>query len=68
MLGMTLRELAEASDVSVQTLLDYMQRRRTLRPSTLLKIQEALERRGISFSNGGTPTVTLDRSKAVIPT
>jgi predicted transcriptional regulator len=37
------------------------------RESTLDKIREALELRGIVFTNGDKPSVTLDRSKAVIP-
>ena len=37
------------------------------RPSTVAKLQDALVRRGIEFTNGGKPGVKLDPEKAIIP-
>jgi len=65
---MSQADLAQAAGVSADTL-QFFESGRTLnlREETLWRIQTALEQRGIIFHNGGTPGVTLDRSKAIIP-
>lgn len=61
-------ELAKAAGISVQALSMFENAQTVPHDSTVEKIQEALERRGIVFSNGDMPGVMLDRSRAIIPT
>lgn len=68
LLQITQRQLADAAGVDINTVSAYERAQHPAYDSTALKIQEALERRGIVFTNGDKPSVTLDRSKAVIPT
>lgn len=68
MLRMSLAELASAAGVNEATIRNFEAGRNVPREDTLWKLQAALEQRGIIFSNGDKPTVTLDRSKSVIPT
>ena len=69
MLKMSQADLAAAAGVSENTIRFFESGRTTnLRDETLWRIQTALEQRGIIFHNGGTPSVTLDRSRAVVPT
>ena len=68
LLEITQRQLADAADVDITTISAYERGSHPAYDSTATKIQDALERRGIIFSNGDRPSVTLDRSKAVIPT
>ncbi len=65
---MTQEQLAAAADVSHVTIVSFETGQTIPQERTLQKIKEALERRGIEFTNGGTPGVRLDRSKAIIPT
>ena len=65
---MTQRELAEAAGVSERAIAGFEAGETVPHNSTLQKIREALERRGIEFSNGGNPGVKLIRDKATIPT
>ena len=67
MLKMSRAELAAASGVAEKTIWNFEEGGRIPHDDTLQKIQEALERRGIIFHNGGKPTVTLDPERAVIP-
>jgi transcriptional regulator with XRE-family HTH domain len=67
MLGWTQRELAEAAGVSAQTIKFFENGRNEPRDETLDRLREAFERRGIVFTNGDKPSVTLDPSKAIIP-
>lgn len=64
---MTQEELGKAAGVSVQTIKFFETRRTVPREETLQAIREALERRGIVFSNGDRPGVMLDPARAVIP-
>lgn len=67
MLKMSQADLAKASGVSENTIRFFEAGRTTnLREETLWRIQTALEERGIIFHNGGTPGVTLDRSRATV--
>ncbi len=65
-LGLTQAELAKAAGVGVTTLSNLESGRTRTYQDTRDKIQQALERRGIVFTNGGTPGFKIDRSKAVI--
>lgn len=67
MLKMSRAELAAAAGVAEKTIWNFEEGGRVPHDDTLLKIQDALERRGIIFHNGGKPTVTLDSERAVIP-
>jgi transcriptional regulator with XRE-family HTH domain len=68
LLEMTQPQLAEASGVGLTTIVDFETSKRLPRRATLAALQEALERRGIEFLNGGEPGVRLKPSKALIPT
>ena len=65
---MSQEDLADAAGVSKQTILMFESGRTIPYDDTIEKIRVALENRGIRFTNGNTPTVSLDRSKAIIPT
>lgn len=64
MLRLSAEDLAAECGVTSSTILNFEQSRHEPREDTLLRIQTALENRGILFSNGDMPTVTLDRRKA----
>lgn len=66
-LNMTQGELARAAGVDENTVQFFESGRTVPREETLRKIQEALERRGIEFSNGDAPGVKLRPEKAIIP-
>jgi transcriptional regulator with XRE-family HTH domain len=65
---MTQEELAKASGVNPATLVLFESGQTQPHDSTIGKIQKALEDRGIIFTNGDSPSVTLDRTRAIIPT
>lgn len=67
LLNITQQQLAAASGVHAIVLARVEAGRVVPKEATLTKIREALERRGIVFSNGDKPGVFLDNSKAVIP-
>jgi DNA-binding XRE family transcriptional regulator len=67
LLGMSQRTLASIVRVSVASLSAIENGHAQPRRQTATLISEALEARGIVFTNGDRPSVTLDRSKAVIP-
>lgn len=67
LLGITQGQLAEAAGLHRQVLARIEAAKVVPRTATLAKIRDALERRGITFSNGDKPCVCLDYSKAVIP-
>jgi transcriptional regulator with XRE-family HTH domain len=64
---MTQAQLAEAAGVSERTIVMFEKGNRIPHAETLAKILQALENRGIEFSNGDNPGVRLNRSKAIIP-
>lgn len=64
---MTQEQLASAAGVSHVTIVTFETGQTIPHDRTLEKIKDALERRGIVFTNGGSPGVKLDRSKATIP-
>ncbi len=65
-LGLTQAELATAAGVGVTTLIKLEQGRTKTYQDTRERVQQALELRGIVFTNGGTPGFKIDKSKAVI--
>jgi len=65
---MSQEQLAKAAGVSEVTIAMFELGRTVPHERTLDKIKTALERRGIVFTNGDSPGVKLDRSKATIPT
>ena len=67
LLEITQAELARAAGVDENTVQFFESGRTTPREDTLQKIQDALERRGVEFYNGGEPGVRLRPSKAIIP-
>lgn len=67
LLGINQTQLATAAMVNLKTLSAFESGSHPVYDSTADKIQEALERRGIIFGNGGRPSVTLDQSKAIVP-
>ena len=67
LLKMTQQELADAADVSVQSVKNVENHRGVTRASTLETLRDALARRGIEFMNGDSPGVRLHGERAVIP-
>ena len=67
LLGMKQVELAAAAGVTEATVVNLEKGHHTPRESTLDLIREALERRGIEFTNGDNPGVRLVKDKAIIP-
>lgn len=64
MLHISQADLAQAAGISEDTIRFFEKGRTTPREETLLRIQAALEERGIIFTNGDRPGVILDRSRA----
>lgn len=67
MLRMSAEELGALAGVSGQTIQNFEVGRHTPTEDTLLRLQAALEERGIIFTNGDSPGVKLDRSRARKP-
>lgn len=67
LLRMTIKDLAAAANVAEVTIIDFETDTRTPRQATLEALREALERRGIEFTNGSEPGVKLRPDKAIIP-
>lgn len=65
-LGMTQAELAKAAGISATTLVHLESGKTKTYKDTREKVQEALERRGVVFTNGDKPGFYLDKEKAVI--
>lgn len=63
MLGLSQEDLATAAGVGVQTVIGFEMGTRSLREDTLLRIQAALEERGIVFTNGDEPGVKFVESR-----
>ena len=66
MLRLSLEDLAAEAGVSAATIQNFEVGRHEPREDTLMRIQAALEARGIKFRNGDRPTVTLDKAKAAL--
>lgn len=68
LLGMTQEQLAAATGLSKHTVTNFIRGNHKPANNTIVVIRGALENRGIVFTNGDTPGVKLDLSKANIPT
>jgi transcriptional regulator with XRE-family HTH domain len=66
LLKITRAELAEAAEVGLSSVYRFEEDLKEPRKATQNAIRLALEARGIVFTNGDNPGVTLDRSKATI--
>lgn len=66
LLKMTQAELAAAAGVGVNTVI-RIEKEQTPRKATLQAVTLELERRGIVFTNGERPSVTLDLSRTASP-
>lgn len=60
-------QLARAAGLTRETVSNFEGGRTTPHESTRQKIQEALEARGIVFTNGDRPGFYFDKARAVIP-
>lgn len=67
-LGLEQEQLARAAGVSATTISNFETGKAAPHESTRTAIQEALEARGIVFTNGELPGFHFDKSKVVIPT
>jgi len=67
LLKMSQAELAVAAGVGEATIKNAEAGLHEPRPSTLKVIQDALEQRGIEFTNGDNPGVKLIRDKSKLP-
>lgn len=67
LLEITQVQLAQAAGCSAKTIDLFESGKRIPHASTMAKIVQALENRGIVFRNGDAPTVTHDRGKAIVP-
>ena len=63
----TQEDLAAAAGVGKATVERFEKGGWAIQTATLVKITEALERRGIVFTNGDSPTVSLQLSRVIIP-
>lgn len=67
LLSWTQERLADASGVARSTIEAFEQGKSKPQRATMLKIVDAFELRGIVFTNGDNPTVSLQRDKAKLP-
>lgn len=67
-LGMDQEQLARAAGVHANTVVKFETGTVAPHESTRNAIQEALEARGIVFTNGDLPGFHYDKSKVIIPT
>lgn len=66
LLDITQEQLAAAAGVDVETIRRFERGDQRPYQSTLAKIRDALERRGIEFTNGGSPGVKLRPENCII--
>lgn len=67
LIGITQEDLAKAAGLSLKALDNYEQGHSVPREATIAKIVRAFKDRGVTFSNGESPTVKHEPSKAIIP-
>ncbi|PSM31788.1 transcriptional regulator [Haliangium sp. UPWRP_2] len=67
LLGMTQRELARASNIAQGTLATLETGKRTPTKNNLAAVVQALQRRGIRFYNGDSPTVQHVPPDSILP-
>lgn len=63
MLGLSQEDLARAAGVGIQTVIHFELGDRSPREDTIMRIQAALEDRGIVFTNGDEPGVKFVESR-----
>jgi len=65
LLGLTVRQAAELSDVSHETIVGIEAGRASIKEKTRAKVRSALEKAGVEFieENGGGPGVRLRKAK-----
>lgn len=63
LLNLSQQELADAAGVGIQTVYSLEGDKHTPREDTLMRLQAALEERGIVFLNGESPGVRLDPTR-----
>ena len=66
LLGLTVAELAEAAGVHPKTIFRFEAGEHDPRLSTAQALQQALEDRGIEFTNGNSPGAKLRPEKALV--
>lgn len=66
-LGLAQEQLAKAAGVSVKTISMFEGGKASSHESTRDAIQEALEKRGIVFTNGSKPGFYYDEERVIIP-
>lgn len=67
MLGLSQAALANAAGLSQRSVERFERGETTLKEDSLLRIQVALEQRGIEFFNGNSPGVRFHPERALIP-
>ncbi len=67
-LGMDQEQLAKAAGVHANTIVKFESGTVAPHESTRTAIQQALEARGIVFTNGDLPGFYYDKSRVIIPT
>jgi transcriptional regulator with XRE-family HTH domain len=67
-LGLEQEQLARAAGVTTNTISNFETGKAVAHESTRGAIQQALEARGIVFTNGGKPGFYFDKDKVIIPT
>ena len=67
-LGMDQAQLAGAAGLSRQAVVQFEKNQTVPHESTWVAIQNALEARGIVFTNGDKPGFYFDKDKAIVPT
>ena len=68
LLEVSQEDLARWTGISIRTIQNFETGIHKPKPETVSAITQALEERGIVWTNGDTPSVTLDLSKAKVCT
>ena len=67
-LEMDQKQLAKAAGLTQETVSNFERGKTAPHDSTRAAIQEALEARGIVFTNGDKPGFYFDKDKVIVPT
>lgn len=67
-LGMEQADIAQAAGLSRKAIVEFESGKTVPHESTWTAIQQALEARGIVFTNGDKPGFHYDKDKVIIPT
>lgn len=66
LLDLSQEELSQSTGVSLGSISNFENGKTIPKDETVEALRSALERRGIIFTNGDRPSVTFDRSRAII--